>query len=350
MAARSDRDPDGPGRRARAGARLSRDAAGAPQGRARLDLAFRERSDRRADGDAPLPRAARPNPAARSQSLDHLASSVSRGGEDADGIKLDFNYVTAPLWTDTTDRQWGAGEAYRARVLREAYQAVKAAKPGALVTASCNNPLFGLVEDLCRLNDDWTRRPVTYRRRAQAALELGQWLDSDDWDATEKDLEAQAVERPIWGCFTIESALSRGDQRNVPHPMGEAWKRRLRTLFNLAKRAPVLRGDRCVYDAVRRVARRTTENGALVAEAVRLSGHARNQVLVVREGWTLYVAAIASGRASIPLEGKKVASIHRVKHDGARKWVHGVVKNGRLELTLEDAGSEVSHYEVELKP
>jgi hypothetical protein len=287
---------------------------------------------------------------ARGHALADLTNNVSSTGWDMDGIKLDFNYVTAPLWTDVTDRSWGAGEAYRARVLAEVRDALKAVKPHMLLTASCANPLFGDVEDLCRLNDDLTFDPEQYRRRAQAVIELGRWCDSDDWNALEADLPLQAVERPVWGCFTIESALSRGDARNQPIPLSAEWKKRLSAIFELATHAPVKAGQRCAFDPALRVARRVNKDGSVAVEALALEGVAKgNQVLVVRDGDELLVTSIASGHVKISVPRKmRVSSVEAVRHDGTRVSVSANVGGGKVLLDVEDAAGAVGHYEVKL--
>ncbi len=296
-------------------------------------------------------------PEVRAHMEESLRSYVSPEGWDADGIKLDFPYTPAPVWALHADPAWaGAGERYRAEVLRFVYRTLKQAKPDALVTCVSANPLLGRVQDVCRLNDDWTADPETYRRRAAVALAVGEWANCDDWHAYEEALEAQAVERPVWGTFTLMSALWRGDRDNARRPLSVEWTGRLHSILHLARLAPVRAGDRCAYDPEAGVCRRETASGALVAEALPLvgeSGPAR--VLVVAAGAgsapegaaTLLVAATGTGRVEIPLR-TGVESVTEVLDDGSRRALPFERTAEGVLLTVEDAAGPVAWYEVEV--
>lgn len=285
-------------------------------------------------------------PEVREQMGQAMRSYVSPEGWDADGIKMDFPYTPAPVWAVHRDPSWGAGEQYRGRVLRFCYEAIKSAKPDSLVTCVSANPLLAGVQDVCRLNDDWTSDPETYRRRAEVALAVGEWANCDDWYAYEHTLEAQAVERPVWGTFTLMSALYRGDRQNARMPLSPEWTARLRAIMRLARLAPVREGQRCTYDPDAGIARREGADGSLVATALRLEGEDRTaRVLVVADGERLLVTATASGRVVIPTT-TSVARVEAVGHDGTRRAVPFEKVPDGLTLIVEDAAGPVEWYEV----
>lgn len=286
----------------------------------------------------------------RAHIAEALASYVTASGWNADGIKLDFPYTAAPVWALHADPSWGAGEQYRARVLQFIYSTVKSHRPDALVTLGCANPLFGDVQDVCRLNEDWFDDPDRFRRRAEVVLSLGQWVNCDDWNAYEHYLDTQAVERPVWGTFTLMSAAYRGDHANRRIPLSAEWARRLSAITRLAKRAPVLGGQKCTFDAATGITRREAADGTLVAAALRLSGSdGPARVLVVRAGRSLLMTATASGPVAVPAPWP-VARVEAVSHGGSRRRVPFRAEAGELRLEVEDAAGDVSHYEVVPQP
>lgn len=277
-----------------------------------------------------------------------LRSYVAPGGWNADGIKMDFPYTAAPVWAVHSDPSWGAGEQYRARVLRFCYSTVKAVKPDALVTLPCANPLFGRVQDACRLNDDWSADPQVYRRRAAVALAMGEWVNSDDWNAYEHYLSVQAVERPVWGTFTLMSGRYRGDRNNAPVPLSPAWTARLRAILGLARQAPVRAGQQCVYDPEAGAARRQDSRGDLIAAALPLRGTSGHpQALAVRAGNRLLVTAVAAGEVVLPFPGA-VARCEAVGHDGSRRPASARQTPAGVLLQVDDAAGPTSHYEITL--
>ena len=286
------------------------------------------------------------SPVVREHMAGDFRSYVAPEGWGADGIKLDFCYTAGPVWATHADPAWGVGEQYRARVLQFVYATIKAAKPDALVTGGTANPLFGRVEDVCRLNEDWFDDPQVFRRRAEAVLALGEWVECDDWNAYGHYLESQAVERPIWGTFTLMSALHRGDHANKPQPLSAEWAGRLSAIGALAGRIPVRDGQRCVYDADRGIAKRLGPKGELLAIALPLDGmELPLQALVVCEGDTLRVCAVAAGTVVLPTR-RRVREAAEVLDDGRRraaKWEEG--KDG-VRLKVRDSGGEVGWYEV----
>jgi hypothetical protein len=277
-----------------------------------------------------------------------LRSYVARDGWDADGIKLDFCYTSAPLWSRYADPSWGAGEQYRARVLRFVYQTIKAAKRDALVTGGTANPLFGRVEDVCRLNEDWFGDDQAFGRRAATVTALGMAAECDDWLAYEHYLPTQAVERPVWGTFTLMSALYRGDRGNVARPLSPEWAARLSSITALAAEAPVRQGQRWRHDAESGALLRETAEGALVAAALPLEGaRERRQVLAVAQPGGLRLCAIADGRVVLPVR-ERVRQVTEVWRDGTRHVVPTAARPGGVEVAVRDSAGEVAWYEVRL--
>jgi hypothetical protein len=277
-----------------------------------------------------------------------MRSYLEQDGWDADGIKLDFAYTTAPVWAVSGDPAWGAGEQYRARVLRFVYETVKAARPDALLTGSSTNPLFGRVQDVCRLNEDWTGDPGLFRRRAATVLALGEWAECDDWNAYEHYLPAQAIERAVWGPLTLMSSLYRGDRSNAPVPLPAAWASRLAALFDLARQAPLRGDERCAYDPEHHVARRTAPDGTVVAEGLPLEGQGPGlKVLVVRAGNRLLLTSIADGVVGLSVR-ERVAEVAEVADGGDSRPARWAAVPGGLRLEMADAGGTVSHYLVAL--
>lgn len=289
-------------------------------------------------------------PAAREYLARQLRSCVAPEGWDADGVKLDFAYTTAPVWACCGDPAWGAGEQYRARVLRFVYETIKEARPDALVTGSSTNPLFGRVQDVCRLNEDWSGDPGCFRRRAAAVLALGERVQCDDWNAYEHYLPEQAVERAVWGPLVLMSARYRGDRDNAPVPLAPAWASRLSALFALAARAPLGQDDRCLYDPARGLARREAPDGTSLAAGLPVEGAGPGlQALAVRVGDQVLVAGIASGTVVVPLT-EAVGAVTEVDDDGASRPARWTVVPGGVRIAVVDAGGPVSHYAVALEP
>lgn len=287
------------------------------------------------------------SPAVRAECARGLGSYVSPREWGTDGIKLDFCYTSAPVWSRYADPSWGAGEQYRARVIRFCYQAIKTVRPGALVTCSVANPLFGRTQDVCRLNDDWTRDPQAARRRAALANAMGEAAEADDWLAYEHYLPVQAVERPVWGTFTLNSALYRGDLDNQPHPISPAWNRRLSTLSALAALAPVRTGQRWRRDPATGALFRESASGTLAAAALPLEDVPQplQALVVARPGGRFRVCAIADGHLLLPAR-LSVRRAVEVGHDQARRPVPlAAVPGGHL-LTVSDCAGPVSYYDL----
>ncbi len=289
------------------------------------------------------------SPAVREAMAGAFRSYVAPGEWGADGIKLDFCYTSAPVWSLYSDPSWGAGELYRARVLRFVYETTKAQRPDALVTGGTANPLFGRVEDVCRLNEDWFGDPQIFRRRAATVLALGQWAECDDWSDYEDYLLPQAVERPLWGTFTLMSGRFRQERRTgALVPLSPAWAARLSAIMALAQRIPVRAGERCLYDPDRGLARRETAGGELVAAALPLEGTSLPlQTLVVAQGDRLLVCSVAEGTVRLPTD-RPVRAVTAVGHDGTRRAVSLPPKADGQALQVPDSASEVAYVEVEL--
>jgi hypothetical protein len=287
-------------------------------------------------------------PGAREYVARQMRAYVAQDGWNADGIKLDFAYTTAPVWAVHGDPAWGAGEQYRARALRFVYETITTARPGALVTGSNTNPLFGRVQDVCRLNEDWGADPQTFRRRAATVLAFGERAECDDWLAYEHYLPAQAVERPIWGPLTLMSSLYRADRNNVPVPLSPAWASRLSALCALARQVPLQREDSCTYDPPRQVARRTAPDGTVVAEALPLHGQGPElKALWVRTGTRLLLASIADGSVDVPVN-EHVTEVTAVFDEGRRQAVEFTMQAAAVRIAVADAGGPVSYYEIAL--
>ncbi len=285
-------------------------------------------------------------PQVRARVSADIRGYLSRDGWNADGLKLDFPYTAAPIWAVHADPTWGAGEQYRARALRWWYAQVKAAKPGALLTLGCANPLFGDVQDVCRLNEDWVGDPQLFRRRAEAVTALGEVANCDDWNAYAAYLPGQACERVVWGTFTLMSALWRGDPANHRAAIPPEWTRRLSALTRLAARAPVRTGERVVYDPARAICRRVDNRGRTTVEALRLRGGSVAQALVAVVGTVRIVTSIADGRLILPGLASPV-TVTAVGHDGARRPAPWRTVPGGIELSVQDAAGGVMWYEVE---
>ncbi len=288
------------------------------------------------------------SPDVRRHMAEGLVSYVAPDAWGADGIKLDFAYTAAPVWAVHADPSWGAGEQYRARVLRFVYDTMKATRPDALVTGSATNPLFGAVQDVCRLNDDWSADPESFRHRAATALAMGEAVECDDWCAYEHYLRTQAAERPVWGTFTLMSALYRGDRNNAPVPLSAAWATRLRALAKLAAYIPARAGERWTYGPDAGILRRETATGDLVATALPIVGTKLPlQVLVVARDGKLLVCSTAEGEVVLP-GIERAASVVAVHHDGTRRPLDLAASRQGGALRVADCAGEVAWYEVEL--
>jgi len=279
-----------------------------------------------------------------------VRSYLAPEGWDVDGIKLDFAYTSAPVWTVPGDPAWGAGEQYRARVLRFVYDTVKAAKPGALLTGSSTNPLFGRVQDVCRLNEDWTADPELFRRRAATVLAFGEWAECDDWNAYEDYLPVQVIERAVWGPLTLMSSLYRGDRRNAPVPLSPVWASRLGAIFSLARQAPLQADGRCLYDPTQHVAVRTAADGTVVAMGLPLAGQGPElKVLLLRAGSRRWLASIADGLVEVAAR-ERIAGVLEVRDDGTSRPVLWAATPAGLRLEVLDAAGPVSCYVVTSEP
>jgi len=286
------------------------------------------------------------SPAVREHTGNDFRSYVAADGWGTDGIKLDFCYTAAPVWAIHADPAWGAGEAYRARVLQFVYQTIKAARPDALVTGGTANPLFGRVQDVCRLNEDWVGDVNLFRQRAATVLALGEWVECDDWNAYEHYLAPQTVERPVWGTFTLMSARYRGDRGKTAVPLSPQWSARLSALTALAQRIPVRSGQRCLYDPAHGLLRRETRDGDLVATALPLVGSSLPlQVLVVSNKARMLVCAVADGEVRLPTD-QPPRSVTAVLHDGTRRAEVLPKHRTAPVLRVQDCAGEVAWYEV----
>jgi hypothetical protein len=266
-------------------------------------------------------------------------------GYEADGIKLDFAYVSTPLWDVMYDESWGAGEQYRARMLQFIYQIVKSKKSDGLLTGACSNPLFGEVQGLCRLNEEWTGDPETYRRRAAAVLGTGEWVMSDDWNAYEHYLPKMLVERPVWGCMTLQSVNYRGDTSNNPVPLTNAWAKRIKAVTYLESLVPVQNGQYVSYDANGYISRNNAA-GAIVAAARPLNGHTSpTQVLITAAKGCLLVATIADGNIDVPTKIKPY-KIYAINHDGTKQEVPWAQKPSAITLAVGDSAGTTWYYQV----
>jgi hypothetical protein len=266
-------------------------------------------------------------------------------GYNTDGIKLDFAYVSAPLWDVMYDESWGAGEQYRAKVLQYVYQIVRSKKSGALMTGACSNPLFGQVQGLCRLNEDWTGDAQAYRRRAAAVLGTGEWAACDDWNAYESYLTTQLIERPVWGTMAIQSVNYRGDSSNNPIPLSTAWAKRLKAVTYLESLAPVQNGQYISYDSNGYVSRYNAA-GAIVAAARPVNGYTSpSQALIVSSKGKLLVAAIASGNLDVPTKIKPY-KIYAINHDGTRQEISWTQGSSAVTFAVSDSAVNPWYYQI----
>lgn len=173
------------------------------------------------------------NPAAREALARQMTALISPDGLDADGLKVDFTART-PSGRSLSAHGEGWGIALLHELLAVVYEAVKAAKPDALVITQTPHPAFADVADMIRLNDmiggyasvvpqmrfraDVTRAAVpellvdtddwrvpsreAWREYLQAKLELGvpSLYYATHVDATGEPLEASDYEalRNVW--------------------------------------------------------------------------------------------------------------------------------------------------------
>lgn len=277
-----------------------------------------------------------------------IRSYLSPGDWNADGLKLDFPYTPAPIWCRTADPSWGAGEQYRAHVLQWWYRTVKATRPDALLTLGCTNPLFGAVQDTCRLNEDWFGDPELFRRRAEVALAMGEWVNCDDWCAYETYLENQACERPVWGTLTLMSAQWRGDRSNNRVALTTEWSRRLAAISRLAAMAPVRTGQQVRYSRATGTCARVDQSGRMVAQALRLEGGAVASAFAIRRGDAVLVTATQSGDLDLRTD-RPVIWATAIHADGLRSPASCIPTEGGCRLRVEDAAHGVQWVEVSLR-
>lgn len=287
-------------------------------------------------------------PDVRARMASELRSYLTEEGWDADGIKLDFPYTPTPVWLALSDPSWGAGEQYRARVLAEVYRIAKAAKAEALVTLGCANPLFGRVQDVCRLNEDWFGDPAVFRGRAEVVRAVGEWANCDDWNAYEGYLADQVCERPVWGTFTLMSALWRGDGANVRQPLSGEWQARLRAITALAQLAPVREGQRLVRDPGSGLPWRVADDASPVAWALALDGDSRASVFAVAQPGAIHITSIAEGSLTVPVRGEVVA-VTAQGRDGTAASVAFEPVEGGVRFAVADAASGPERYRVILR-
>ncbi|WP_127573344.1 hypothetical protein [Georgenia faecalis] len=152
------------------------------------------------------------NPAYRERLAAIVRFLVSAEGLDADGVKVDFTQrapagrllVAAPA-DDGGPGPWGIAALHV--LLATMYDALKAAKPDALMITHTPHPAFGDVCDMVRLNDVLERDPTAalvpvadqlrFRHDVVRATMPGHLVDTDQWPMPDRAqwrayVEAQA--------------------------------------------------------------------------------------------------------------------------------------------------------------
>lgn len=138
---------------------------------------------RRPDG---VPVAVDPgNPATRAALAEQMTRLISPDGLDADGLKIDFT-ARAPSGRALEHAGGGWGIALLHELLATVYDAVKAAKPDALLITQTPHPAFVDVADMIRLNDmigghESVVPQMRFRADVTRAACPDLLVDTDDW-------------------------------------------------------------------------------------------------------------------------------------------------------------------------
>lgn len=141
------------------------------------------------------------NPAARQALARQMTELISPDGLDADGLKVDFTARTPSGYALAAHGE-GWGVALLHELLAVVYEAVKAAKPDALVITQTPHPSFVDVADMIRLNDMIGGHAsvvpqMRFRAEVTRAAVPELLIDTDDWRVPSREAWREYLEAKV---------------------------------------------------------------------------------------------------------------------------------------------------------